>query len=241
MLQSNQLVGFGAGGAAVVVPASLTFITQSGGSVPAANPALEDDTNQATYTFTSAAIGVADASRRVVVAVHWGQATNNRTLSSATIGGIAATIHSQSNPANLASVAIISALVPTGTTATIVINFSGSADRCKIGVFRAVNETSASPSDTQVDTSFTSNALSVSLTVPNDAWVVAASTNATGSGITHTWTGVTEQYDLAFQDAAGGTGTAGFSSGLSAQTLVVTDQLVGGSSSLGGLIGIAWK
>jgi hypothetical protein len=212
-----------------VIPASLTFIG-----------ATSDESNQSTYTFTSHAIGTADATRRVVVAVHWAQATNNRTLTSATIGGIAATIHNQQNPANLASVAIISALVPTGTTATIVLNFSGSADRCRVGVFRAVNEQSASPADTQVDTSFTSNALSVTLTVPNDAWVMACSTNATGSGITHTWTGVTLQYQGAWAEAAGGTFTAGFVSGLSAQSLVVTDQL-NGASSLGGLIAMAWK
>lgn len=240
MLQVNQLSGFGSNAAPPVTPASLTFISQSGGGVPAANPALEDDTNASTYTFTSAAIGTADATRRVVVVAHWAQATNNRTLTSATIGGIAATIHQQSNPANLASVAIISALVPTGTTATIVLNFNASADRCKIGVFRSVNEQVASPNDTQVDTSFTSNALSVSLAVPQDGWVVAGSTNATGAGITHTWTGVTKQYDAAFGEAAGGTGTAGFASGLGAQTLVVTDQL-SGSSTVGGMIAMSWK
>lgn len=236
MLMSSQLCGFGAGGAPAT-PASLTFISQ----VPVTGSLFVEDTNNlTTYTFTNAAIGVADATRRVVLAVHWGQATNNRTLSSATIGGIAATIHNQQNPGNLASVAIISALVPTGTTATIVINFSGSADRCAVGVFRAINESSASPSDTQVDTSFTSNALSVTLTVPDGAWVLAASTNATGAGITHTWTNVTSQYDAPFGDAAGGTKTAGFVSGLAAQSRTITDQL-SGSSSLGGLIGMAWK
>jgi hypothetical protein len=67
-------------------------------------------------------IGPASADRLVVVCI--GYQSGSKTVTSATIAGIAATVV-QTNAVNGENTAIISANVPTGTTGTIAINYSG--------------------------------------------------------------------------------------------------------------------
>ncbi len=75
----------------------------------------------AIFTATAASIGTASASRRVVCTA---ARENGRSLTSATIGGIAATVHTTGVTSN-ASCAVFSAIVPTGTTADIVMTMNG--------------------------------------------------------------------------------------------------------------------
>lgn len=77
-------------------------------------------------SFTGAAIGAASSSRRVLVVVFHNNLTS-RTVASATIGGVAATVHKGSvDNGGSWDVFVISAVVPTGTTADIVMTMSGS-------------------------------------------------------------------------------------------------------------------
>jgi len=100
-------------------------------------------TSLTTHTFTGASIGTAAADRLVVVCVS-SQTSSNRTISSATIGGNAATIVvSSANGINPGG--IICLPVAAGTTADIVIKFSAGVSNCRIQVFTitGLNSTTA--------------------------------------------------------------------------------------------------
>lgn len=137
MLQLTQLVGFGVGR-----PPALSVSYTDTDSV---NSALS------TYTFTSKSIGTADPKRTVFVGIVEVGAPNTAP-SSATIGGIsaAAVVTAQNGTGGLAT--IWAAAAPTGTTATIVVNFPGVTNRCGIVVWSVygdhqVNATATSTSD----------------------------------------------------------------------------------------------
>jgi hypothetical protein len=119
---------------------------------------------------------------------------------SVTIQGIAATIHVQVD-GGLSNCAIVSALVPTGTTADIVFG-TVSNTRASIGVYRAINETVATPHATASDASIASGVLSTTINIPENGWVVSgANFGNAASPTTDTWVGVTEQYGGAAPDA----------------------------------------
>lgn len=164
----------------------------------------------------SISIGTASAARRVVVAVHWGESTAHRSLSSATIGGVAATIHVQAGHFGGATglgVALISATVPTGTTATLALNFSGSVNSVNVGVWAMEGF------DTVVDTgntqsSVTTAALSLTLSTSAGGVVIGAYTGSTlthGTGVT--WSSITEQYDYDASVRESGAHVSGVSAG----------------------------
>lgn len=95
-------------------------------------------------------IGAADANRRVFLLVHlYGGSVDISNPTTCTIGGVSATIHVNSasggtpdnDPGEEVHAVIISAMVPTGTTATVVINFSTawlSSSNCAIRSYRMV-------------------------------------------------------------------------------------------------------
>lgn len=174
-----SLTGAGPSSSAPVVPATLTYQSYA-----------IDTADLTTYSFASVGIGTADSTRRVIAAAHWG--ASSRTLSSATIGGVSATIHVQSSGASR-GVAIFSALVPTGTTATIDFTLSGGAVRAGLGVWTSINEADSAPTGTLTNTT----TLSSTIDVPADGFVVAALTlfESSSTPTTVTWTGPTERYD----------------------------------------------
>ena len=90
---------------------------------------------QTTYTFTAQAVGTA-ASDRIVVVGFGGEEQTTRTLTSVTIGGNTATVHQYEHAGGTFSFAgIASYNLTTGTTANIVLTFSGACDRCYIQVW----------------------------------------------------------------------------------------------------------
>lgn len=199
-----------------------------------------DLTGLTTYSFASVGIGSADSTRRVIVAVHWGNSAA-RTLSSATIGGVSATIHVQSS-STARGVAIISALVPTGTTATIEFTFSGAAVRAGIGVWTSIDEQNSSPTATFTDAT---DPFSGTINVPADGFVVAAFSVFENSGAgTVSWTGPTEVYDNVA--SVGSTmGLSGASaSGLSANASYTVSVVANAGPSLpveeGHLVAVSW-
>ncbi|MER9654391.1 hypothetical protein NKJ26_12860 [Mesorhizobium sp. M0152] len=116
--------------------------------------AITTHTNEAqTVTFTAVGIGAAAADRYVFILVpYYNGSTIQPVISSATIGGVAATIHASIVVASTTrgGCALISALVPTGATATIVLNFSASGAgfyRPRIGVYRVAGLQSTSTVD----------------------------------------------------------------------------------------------
>ncbi len=114
--------------------------------------AFTTHTNEAqTVTFTAVGIGAAAADRYVFITIpYYNGGINNISISSVTIGGVLATIHSQpflATPVR-GGCALVSALVPTGTTADVVITWAASGAgyyRPRIGVYRVTGLQSNTP------------------------------------------------------------------------------------------------
>lgn len=165
--------------------------------------ATEDTSNATAYTFTSHSIGAAAANRVVHVGIVGGSLTTISSPSSVTIGGTAASLNVAVNTgvSNGFSAAIASLAVPTGTTATIVVNFSTTQVRCKIVVWASYGAFSALAFRTGTDTD--SDPLTASLDVPAGGFVLAISKAYRASGyLGGTWTNVTEDYDGASGEGA---------------------------------------
>lgn len=195
------------------------------------------------HTFSGVSIGAAQADRRVVVGVHWETSgATELTLDSASIGGIAATIHRQSSHSGgstgLGS-AIISAAVPSGTTGDIVVSFSGSlVIAVSIGVTRLIGLASGTPHATQSLRGAGVTTVSGSISVPANGVLVmvgTGSTNTTSAPIT--FTGGTERYDAAMTSFGRRGGTV--DSGLSAETRTIGMSLTATNSGVE-LVAASW-
>lgn len=152
--------------------------------------ATDDTANATTYTFSSQNLGTAATDRNIIVAVGSKKAGSATTISSVTIGGVSATIlkqdYNSSNNTSITGVAM--ATVPTGTTGDIVVTFSDSMLRARIGVW------SYNGSLTLLDSgSSTATAPTYDINVGKDGFVIA--TSASGTSTSTTWTELTEKYD----------------------------------------------
>lgn len=144
-----------------------------------------DTSNSSSYTFSAQTIGTASADRRVIVGVHMEGA---RSITSATIGGVSATIVIQGGGSGKSGILI--AAVPTGTTADVVITLPGSNSSCAIGVWSVTGMTS----DTAVDTGDVfDDPAADTLSTANGGICIAVATRATIGNVN--WTGATEVYD----------------------------------------------
>lgn len=102
----------------------------------------EDETNATIYTFSAQNLGAGNFNRLIICGVFWTGDAATRTISSATIGGVTATIVAQTNdptPANPIGAGIIQAAVPSGASGDVAITFSGGCLRAGIALWRAVN------------------------------------------------------------------------------------------------------
>ncbi len=114
------------------------------------------------FTFTGKAIGPAASDRYVFVGTMQHAAT--RTVSSMTVGGVSASLVVRQQGGSITS-ELWMANVPTGTTATIVVTWSGSVDLfCGIGVWSATGLISTTPVATGGDVVNTDPTLTLSST-----------------------------------------------------------------------------
>ena len=143
------------------------------------------------YTFTSLSIGTADASRKVYVCVGTRRAAGGA-VSSMTIGGVSASaVVSVSTNSNANSVAIWCAVVPTGTTATVVVTLAGaSAAYCSVKCYATTGDHTVE--DFQ---SGSTGPISLSLAVKANGYLIGAGHGA-NAGPSATWTGITEDTDI---------------------------------------------
>jgi hypothetical protein len=164
----------------------------------------------------------------VVVAIGWASAAAV-TLSSVTIGGVSATIDGDSgNATGNRRVYFASAVVPTGTTATVAVTLSGTVVRIGIGVWTLTGGSPTGQTDAVL------NAASGTLTVTtavNDVVVAAGFCSHASNSITTTWSGagVTERYDQQIENVFNAHSGAdvvatGVSTGLGFSNDVVTTQ-----------------
>jgi len=195
----------GAGGGA---PLEIAYVT-SGKS--------NSNTQVNTYTFSGVSIGAADAARRVIVAIGVQDGSNSYDLlDSVTVGGVPATIHTNilAGTMDRGPVAIVSAPVPIGTTADIVINHPAAAGTTYAGhvyaVYRALN-CSGTPYDAQI-AAFAAGSLDRSITA--DTGVGTITIGAVGNDATETtglsWTAGMDTTDATVATANSNRGYFGF-------------------------------
>lgn len=182
-----------------------------------AGPGSQPSYSSGAYRST-VSIGTAAAGRRVFVAVQWqGTAAAGPTsFASATIGGIAATIHVQRTEAYVYTqnpgAMIISAAVPTGTAAEVAL-FTDRAAIIRMGVYRVMNLLSATPVHTA--SGFASAATrSVSINVQESGVLIAS--DGARANVQATMAGVTRNYSDT--DSAARVATAGMLAVTATQT-----------------------
>lgn len=190
MLMINQLNGFGVD--APKVP-SIAFA----GSAVNVN-------NLTTYTFSGAALGDAAADRTLVI-LAVGRTAANQTVASVTVGGSSATVITQP-AASIQPASLWYIDYPAGTTADIVVTYSGAGNNCGIGVWALYGLNSAVPVDSQSTINDTTAML---LDVPANGIAIAGSV-ILQSASTSTPSNLTEQFDLAIEAANNTYFTGGF-------------------------------
>lgn len=168
-----------------------------------------------TTTFPAHAIGTAAADRYVLVGAQMNIGTA-RSITSITIGGNAASLTATGSSVRCSAFGILA--VPTGTTANIVVTWSGSGSgHCRIGVWNINGGLlSVTPTSTSNDTD---GAVSVLVDAGGVAFAIASGSNNT----TGTWTGVTEDYDTAVTNSLMTTGaSAEFASAQNPLAITIT-------------------
>jgi hypothetical protein len=171
-------------------------------------------------TISAVAIGTADAARYVVAALLFQVSgnTGSSPTTGVTIGGVTATkigTSARSNNANDHVAEFWIAAVPTGTTADVIVSFTGSLFRMAVSCFKVLGYSSVFANSAVGEAS----AISVSTTINGRAngCILACATN-NGSN-TYTWTNLTERADATY----GNTYTAASDNFATAQTgLTVT-------------------
>lgn len=210
MLNVTNLIGFG------VKRGDATTTAEYTGS-GSANPG---GTFSSPRTISSIAIGTADAARFVVAAIMF-QVSGNTGASpttGVTIGGVTATkigTSARSNNANDHVAEFWIAAVPTGTTADVIVSFTGSLFRMAISCFKVLGYSSVFANSAVGE----SSAISVSTTINGRAngCIIACATN--NGSVTYSWTGLTLRVTATYSN----TYTAASDNFASAQTgLTVT-------------------
>lgn len=173
-----------------------------------------DTGNRTTYTFASQSFGAAESTRRVIVA---GTVRSNaaRTISSISIGGVAATIVAQQTESTALLRSFIAiAHVPTGTTGSVVVTMNSGCIAMRIAVWSVTGLASDTPTATATDNNV--NDPSANITIPANGFVVGVATNtnsSTGSwssGLTLQGTAeyVESDHNVIFGDASSAPGAS---------------------------------
>ena len=156
------------------------------------------------FTYASAPIGTAATNRLVVVVVAYRCNDFTKILSTVTIGGISAVKQATSGGGD--PVSIWSAIVPTGTTASVVATF---ATAVNTGVAISVYTIQGGASSTArtwggITNNSTSDTVGFALTInKSDAVIVGAVSDQQASGVT--LTNVTEDIEYTPAQLSGGT------------------------------------
>ena len=179
---------------------------------------------QTVYTYSAQNLGAAASSRMIVVAV---MATTTVTaVSSCTIGGISATkikeqVATVSGHYQLAT--IYAAMVPSGTTGDVVVNFSQNQYACAISVYRITGRTTAAAYATAG--AATASPYSTTIEVPGPGFVIACNSVNNAAASTVWSAGVSQGYDVS--------STGRFGSASASYASSVTSQSISASNSGG--------
>jgi hypothetical protein len=104
-----------------------------------------------TYTFNSVDFGVTNPKREIFIQII-GTTSTTRSVSSVTIGGINATLSTSSPSSGTSAQRIAFATVPTESTGSVVVTFSGGCTACYISVYRVINRPNIGSNETDYNT-----------------------------------------------------------------------------------------
>lgn len=183
MLQVNELTGFGAFG--------------NNPGISLAGTAAETSSASGLYDFGTVSFGEENASRLIVVLVSITDATSSPvSFSSASIGGITATLIAEANDDSLDQFysAIFCAHVPSGTSGNISIQLSSSTTGSNgfIAAYRAIDLNSHQPFDT--DGAIAASGIDLTVNV-SDGGVVFTCSNVNESNDSFATSGFTRDFD----------------------------------------------
>lgn len=155
------------------------------------------------FSFPNSDIGSPSPNRIIAVVANYWEFDTTVSISSFTVGGIALT--ERITTGNLVSGAsgsyvyasIWSAVIPTGSTATIDIGFSRLIERgCQVGIWSIYNAQSATPISTTSGVSGTTNPINLSANVQPNDFGIAGATGAYGIGTAQfSYANAIERYD----------------------------------------------
>lgn len=161
----------------------------------------DNTSSQTTKTLSSKSIGTAASDRLIFFGVTTDGLSTAVSVTSVTIGGIsAASTGAAYNPTSLtaARMQFWWALVSSGTTASVVVNFSGLCDRTAEidwALYRVVGADTASPLSGSPVTATGTSPINGSLTIPTNGCGIAAGKSNLISPDGFTWTNLTEDTD----------------------------------------------
>ena len=179
--------------------AALIAAAMSGGGSPPAFSLTragyqKDETDLTTYTFAAFSVGAASADR-VCIAHIWSLAGSANSIDNVTIGGVTATSAVKRAAVQTRQLAIYYAVVPTGTTADVVVTFSGTCTKAgvELNVLRNTTQTapsSVSGSEPNINASTTTLA-ATAVTIPAGGFGLACAWIGSTAGGLVTWTQTT--------------------------------------------------
>lgn len=139
--------------------------------------ATTDTANATTYTINNVNFGTADANRRIVIGIASRSTNATYTVSSATIGGVSATILAQ-NDQTLAGArnvhAYIAADVPTGSSGTVSITMNAGGLRLQISTYRVISNSALVLADDDANLSTGTNSATLTISAENGIVLCAA-------------------------------------------------------------------
>lgn len=158
-----------------------------------------------TYTFSNVNIG---GPGLIVFGISAEASTSAYSLNSLTVNGNSATQVTNTTffGGNYATSAIFQNVVASGTTANLVITFSGTVQRTRISVWRVQNYSNATSISSNTATAASGTGLSVTLTSMQVGSAVIG-IYTTGTAVSHTWTNLTEKFDSTIAGSSGGADT----------------------------------
>jgi hypothetical protein len=210
---------------AFTVPPSVSYITSA-----------TDSVGRTTYNFTSTSFGSASDRSLVIVGVS-GYDGKSESISSVSVGGVAATQIVQSTSATAMSG--IFAAVVSGTSGTVSVTFGSAVTAAAIGVWAAYNLSSTTAFNTNSNLLTSGTSISANVNTPSQGVVIAVGTIAAGANRTFTWTGVTERYDTSFSSTR--TTSGGDFTTTSAESPRTVSYISSGSISYMAISAASWQ
>jgi hypothetical protein len=220
--------------------ATFPFPYMSPGGVPTGVFFLGSDestANASTYTFTSFGVGSTSANRKIIVAVGYGASSS--AVTSMTIGGVSAECLVPATATNV-SAEIWQATVPSGSTATIVVNLSGSPSRCKINVYKILTEQYFLD---RAWSSTTTTSITVSdVNVKTDGYLIAVGSCTANEGQTFGYNGIDSIVEDNDSVVESGTAVASASVVVTESPGAVNDVTFSSASNVGRALAVAsWE